>query len=209
MYKRSMNGLFALTEWITRFAYVNLLWIGFSIIGLVLLGFFPATAAMFTVIRKWMMGERDIPVYKTFLGAYKGEFLRSNGLGFILVLASGLIMADLYFMKNNTQIASIFHIPLYLFMIAVILTSLYAFPVFVHYNVKSFQIIKNAFFIMLINPIHNIIMLLGLTAIYFIVKTLPGLLFFFGGSIAASIIMSSCYLAFQRVESKKKETLSL
>ncbi|MBS4177478.1 YesL family protein [Lederbergia citrea] len=39
--------------------YVNLPWISF---GLIVLGFFPATAAMFTVIRKWMMKEQ-VPVF--------------------------------------------------------------------------------------------------------------------------------------------------
>jgi uncharacterized membrane protein YesL len=199
MNKLSMSGLYTLTEWITKFAYVNLLWIGFSLLGLVLFGISPATVAMFTVIRKWIMGESDIPVFQTFWGTYKKEFLRSTGLGMVLALFSSIIYIDLYYIKMDTSI----QIPLYLIIIAMIMTVLYIFPVYVHYEVKFIQMFKNAFFIMLVNPISNIMMLIGFTAVIFVMKFIPALLFIFGGSISAGIIMSSCYLAFQKIERNK------
>lgn len=209
MKKLSMSGLYTLTEWITKFVYVNMLWIGFSILGLVVFGVSPATAALFTVIRKWIMGEQDIPVFGTFWKAYKGEFLRSNGLGMILALAAGLIMADLYYMKNNnSNFLELSHIPLYLFIFAVVMTALYVFPVYAHYNVKFIQTFKNAFLIMLINPIANIAMILGLVAAYFIMKALPALFFFFGASFTAGMIMATCYMAFTRIENKQREAKS-
>jgi uncharacterized membrane protein YesL len=210
MNKLSMSGLYALTEWITKFAYVNLLWIGFSILGMVIFGFCPATVAMFTILRKWIMGERDIPVFRTFWDTYKMEFYRSNGLGIVFALVAGLIFVDLSYMKvDHNNFLKLSHIPLYLFILAAIMTFIYIFPVYVHYNVKFVQMIKNAFLLMLINPIHNISILLGIIAVYFVMKELPGLLFFFGGSITAGIIMSSCYLAFQRIEGKKREAHSI
>lgn len=204
MNKLSMNGLYALTEWITRFAYVNLLWIGFSLMGLGLFGISPATVALFTVIRKWIMGESDIPVFQTFWGTYKKEFIRSNGLGIVLFVLAGIIFIDLYFMKlgNSLQLT---HIPLYLIIFAIIMTVLYIFPVYVHYNVTFVQLFKNAFFIMMVNPVSNIMILIGFIAATFVMKFIPGLLFFFGGSISAGIIMASCYLAFQKIETKQKK----
>ncbi|MDN3017114.1 YesL family protein [Paenibacillus sp. BSR1-1] len=205
MNKLSMKGLYSLTEWITKFAYLNFLWIGFSIIGLVFFGLSPATVAMFTVLRKWMMGQSDIPVFQTFRTAYKKEFLRSNGLGIILALFAGLIFTDLYYMKiDASHLLQLTHIPLYLIIFAIIMSLLYIFPVYVHYNVTFIQLFKNALFIMLINPINNIVMLLGVIAVYFVVKVIPGLLFFFGGSITAGIIMACCYLSFQKIEKKQK-----
>nr|WP_263324413.1 YesL family protein [Neobacillus sp. Marseille-Q6967] len=208
MNKLSMNGLYALTEWITRFAYVNLLWVGFSLMGLVLFGISPATVAMFTVIRKWIMGESDIPVFGTFWDTFKKEFLRSNGLGIVLALLAGIIYIDLYFMKigNSLQLT---HIPLYLIIFAIIMTVLYIFPVYVHYNVTVVQLFKNSFFIMLVNPVSNIMILIGFVAAIFVMKFLPALLFFFGGSISAGIIMAACYLAFQKIEKKQKEAQTL
>jgi uncharacterized membrane protein YesL len=206
MSKFSMSGLYGLTEWITRFAYVNLLWISFSIMGLVIFGFCPATVAMFTILRKWIMGEPDIPVFKTFWNTYKTEFFRSNGLGIVFVLVAGLVFADLYYMRiNQNNFLKLSHIPLYLFIFAALMTAIYIFPVYVHYNVRFLQIFKNSFLIMLINPINNIIILLGITAVFFVLKVLPALLFFFGGSVSAGIIMASCYLSFQKIESKKRK----
>ena len=193
-----MSGLYTLTEWITRFAYVNLLWIGFSLLGLVVLGISPATLAMFTIIRKWIMGESEIPVFQTFWNSYKKEFLKGNGLGIVIALLAYIIFIDLSYIKLDT----IIQIPLYLITFAIAMTILYIFPVYVHYNVTFFQLFKNAFFIMMMNPLASIMMLIGFVALFFVMKFLPALLFFFGGSLSAGIIMSSCYLAFQRIEKK-------
>lgn len=198
---KSMSGLYTLTEWITRFAYVNLLWIGFSLLGLVFFGISPATVAMFTVIRNWIMGNSDIPVFQTFRETYKNEFIRSNGLGLVIALIGIIIYVDLNYIKINSSL----QIPLYLFIFMVIMTVLYVFPVYVHYNVTFLQLFKNAFFIMLMNPVANIMLLIGFVASIFVIKFLPVLIIFFGASISAGIIMASCYLAFQKIEKKRKE----
>ncbi|NYE09399.1 putative membrane protein YesL [Bacillus niacini] len=198
MNKLSMSGLYTLTEWITRFAYVNLLWIGFSLLGLVVFGISPATVAMFTIIRKWIMGDNEIPVFQTFWDSYKKEFLRGNRLGLIIALLAYIIFIDLNYIKLDT----IIQIPLYLIIFAIVMTILYIFPVYVHYNVTFIQLFKNSFFIMMVNPLSSIMMLIGFVALFFVMKFLPALLFFFGGSLSAGIIMSSCYLAFQKIEKK-------
>jgi uncharacterized membrane protein YesL len=198
MNKLSMSGLYTLTEWITRFAYVNLLWIGFSLLGLVVFGISPATVAMFTIIRKWIMGDNEIPVFQTFWNSYKKEFLRGNRLGLIIALLAYIIFIDLNYIKLDT----IIQIPLYLIIFVIVMTILYIFPVYVHYNVTYIQLFKNSFFIMMVNPLSSIMMLIGFVALFFVMKFLPALLFFFGGSLSAGIIMSSCYLAFQKIEKK-------
>ncbi len=62
-----IDGYYRFAVWVTKFAYLNLLWIAFSLLGLGLFGLFPATAAMFAVVRKWINGEKDIPVFHVFL----------------------------------------------------------------------------------------------------------------------------------------------
>jgi uncharacterized membrane protein YesL len=203
----SVNRIYSATEWIAKFAYINLLWIGFSLIGLIVLGFFPATIAMFAVIRKWIMGEGDIPIFRTFWNTYKSEFLRSNGLGLIVAAVGGLIVLDLVYMKNlENGLMNSIQIPLYLFMFAVVMTILYLFPVYVHYELKMMQVIKNSFLIMLIHPLENLVMIAGIAALFFVVSYIPGLGFFFGGSLCAAIIMASGYLAFNKVDKKKQMT---
>jgi len=203
----SVNRIYSATEWIAKFAYINLLWIGFSLVGLILLGFFPATISMFTVIRKWIMGDRDLPIFRTFWNTYKSEFLRSNGLGLIVSAVGGLIVLDLIYIKNiENGLMNSIQIPLYLFMFVVVMTTFYLFPVYVHYELKLMQVIKNAFLIMLINPLQNLVMIAGIAAVFFVINYIPGVGFFFGGSLCAAIIMASGFLAFNKVDKKKKMT---
>ncbi|WP_010677607.1 YesL family protein [Bacillus timonensis] len=197
---KTANRAYAATLWISKFAYINLLWLGFSIVGLVVLGFFPATVAMFAVIRKWLMGVTDIPVFRTFWSTYKAEFLRSNGLGLIIVVVGGLIVLDLVVVKNFSAI----QIPIYLFMFLVVMTLLYVIPVFVHYELKIVHILKNSLLLMLINPLENLVMIVSLVTVFFVVRYIPGLGFFFGGSLSAAIIMAACFRAFNKMERKKE-----
>jgi uncharacterized membrane protein YesL len=204
---KSVNRIYSATEWIAKFAYINLLWIGFSLVGLIVLGFFPATISLFAVIRKWIMGEGDIPIFRTFWTTYKSEFLRSNGLGLLVAVVSGLIVLDLVFMKNlGNGFTNAIQFPLYMFLFAVVMTMFYLFPVYVHYELKLIQMIKNSFFMMLINPLENLVMIAGIASLIFVVKFIPGLGFFFGGSLSAAIIMASGYLAFNKVDKKKQMT---
>jgi uncharacterized membrane protein YesL len=206
MNRVSLSGIYSVTEWITRFVYLNLLWIGFSLVGLIILGFFPATVSMFTVIRKWVMGETEIPIFQTFFSTFKKEFVKSNLLGLIVILVGGLIVLDLFFMKNNgSSFTKAIHIPLYMFIFIFVLTSFYLFPVYVHYDLKLLQVIKNSFFIMLLNPITNLIMLISLVTIFFVIKAVSGIGFFFGGSVTATILMSASYAKFKKLDTKNKK----
>ena len=60
------NGLNRFCTWVMRLAYLNVLWILFSLAGLVVFGLMPATAAMFTVAREWAKGNTDAPVFSVF-----------------------------------------------------------------------------------------------------------------------------------------------
>lgn len=198
------NRAFAATEWITKFAYINLLWIGFSLAGLIVLGYFPATIAMFTIIRKWLKGETEIPIFRTFWTTWKSEFFRSNGLGLLVATVVGLIVFNLVFVERSGDgFTSVIQIPIYLFMFAAIMTILYLFPVYVHFELKWFQMVKNSFLMMLISPIENIVMIAGILAVLFVVKFIPALGFFFGGSLIAAIIMSAAYLVFGKMDRKR------
>lgn len=203
---RTANRVYGATEWITRFAYINMLWLGFSLLGLVVLGFFPATISMFTVIRKWIMGETDIPIFRTFWDTYKSEFWKSNRLGFIIAIIGGLIVLDLVVLNDaGNGFFGLIQIPIYMFMFAAVMTMFYLFPVYVHYDLKLMQIIKNSFLMMLIHPIENLVIISGIAAVFFVVKFVPGLGFFFAGSISAAIMMAACFLVFNKMDKKKQQ----
>lgn len=80
---------------------------------------------------------------------------------------------------------------------------LYAIPSYVHYNVNLLHVLKNSLFIMLVSPIYNAVMLLGLVGIFLIGSILPPLFVFFGGSSIAFVIMWACYRSFLNIDRKK------
>ncbi|MDL4840305.1 YesL family protein [Aquibacillus rhizosphaerae] len=205
----SLGPLFTIAERISKFAYVNLLWIVFTLAGIILFGFFPATIALFTVIRKWVLNDYDVPVFKTFWNSYKQEFLKGNLVGLIIAMIGVIFYVNLSYMQvNKDTLLMLTHIPLYLVMFAISLTLLYLIPVYVHYNVPFIQMFKNAFLIMFINPLNNLLLIISITITLYGMSFIPGVLFFFAGSVTAYIIMTSCYQAFKKVDEQKRRRLA-
>ncbi|WP_088102056.1 YesL family protein [Halalkalibacter urbisdiaboli] len=200
-----MGGFYRISEWIMRLAYINILWVAFTLLGLIVFGFMPATAAMFAIIRKWIMKDEDVPIFKTFWSYYKQDFVKVNLLGLSLAIIGYILYIDLQFLQTAAgSWIGILYIPVLVLSLVYYFMLLYIIPVFVHYELKLFQIIKNAFLIMVMNPLANISMIAGLVILYFIMISIPGLIVFFGASTVAFIIMGSAYLAFSKIQKKQE-----
>ncbi|SHM94136.1 YesL family protein [Gracilibacillus kekensis] len=199
-----MSALNKAFEWITKIAYLNLLWLGFTILGLIVFGLFPATAATFTVARKWMTGYPDVAIFKTFWKAFNQSLLQSNLLGYLMVGIAYILYLDFLFITlvQNDYIM-LFTIPFIFISILFALTALYIFPVYVYFEMKFFQIIKSAFFIMILNPMPTLIMCLGSFGIIFILWQFQGLALFFSLSLLAVALMMPAIKAFDKVQKKK------
>jgi uncharacterized membrane protein YesL len=84
--------IYRICIWISKLAYINLLWILFSLIGLVVLGITPSTVGIFAVVRKWLReGIDHTPILQTYWTTYKKEFWRANLLGFVFLII-GIIL---------------------------------------------------------------------------------------------------------------------
>lgn len=202
------NTIYQITEWITRFAYLNLLWVAFTLLGAVVLGLFPATTAMFSVCRKWLRGQTDVPVFRTFWNYYRKDFAKSNGMGLFIWLIAALIAADVFYLLTLDAVQlSWTSIPLFAFMLLVLLFLFYLFPTFVHFDIKVTQVLKNAFLIMLINPLHSLLILFCLVPLFLIMQALPALAFIFGASSYAFITMWISLNAFHKTAEKNTSGL--
>lgn len=124
-----MGGFYKLLEWISRLAFLNILWISFSLLGLILFGFFPATVAMYSVVRKWMYGKEDVSIFRTFWTAYKQEFVKSNLLGLIIFTIGVILYIDFHFVIQATNsFVSILYIPFLLISFILVCMVFYIFP---------------------------------------------------------------------------------
>ncbi|OYD08457.1 YesL family protein [Paludifilum halophilum] len=196
-----MGVLYRISEWIMRLAYVNLLWILFTLVGLVLFGAVPATAAMFQVIRKWVMGNGDIPIFATFWKTYRSEFITVNLLWLILVGIGFVLYVDfLYFGSMGGFAFQWLQFAIVSVFLMYLITLMYIFPVFVHYELKTLQFIKYAFILGITNPLQTLMMAIGGVAVCLMIRYFPGLLPFFSGSVLAFLWMWLAYQAFCKIE---------
>lgn len=200
-------GYYRFAVWITRFAYLNILWVAFTLVGLFFFGLLPATAAMFAVVRKWINGESDIPIFDTFWTSYKKEFVKINLLGYAVLLVGYLLTVEYQILRTQEHvaylIASFGVVGLFIIYFIILL---YLFPIFVHFDLRPFEYIKWAFVIGIGHPLLTVFLLGVLIAIfYFIFMTIPGLLFFFGGSVSAYILMWGASQTFGKYEKAEAE----
>lgn len=185
-----MGGLYTMFDWLLKLVYLNVLWFLLMTLGLGIFGISPATIAMFTVTRKWIMGDADIPVFKTFWKTYKTEFIKGNMLGFLFTVVGFILYVDLMFVFTiEHSFADYLLFPLIMMSLVYVLILLYVLPVYVHYDIKIIKAIKNTFYIMVINPLASVLMLLSIITMFFLNVSLPALIPFLSVSVISWIIM--------------------
>ncbi|GAB2566509.1 YesL family protein [Gracilibacillus alcaliphilus] len=177
------NGLVRFAEWFSRLAYLNLLWIGFTLAGLLVFGFFPATAAMFAVIRKWGMGNLSASVFSTFWDYYRRDFVKANGAGCLMAVIGYIMYIDVFvFDFAPTMMMQIVQLILYLIAFLFLLVAVYFFPVYVHFDLQWFQYIKMAVLMAFAAPFRATLMVIIGYGVFFLMAKMPIVMLFFLGS---------------------------
>lgn len=201
---RLLYGIYQLCKWITYFFYLNILWMLFSIIGGVVLGFWPSTTALYSLARKTALGEEDIPIMKTYWTVFKKEFIHANALGYLLLCMGTLVYFNLNFFRSfEGEFYFMMSFIMLLLALMLMIVTMYIFPVLVHYELKFLQYIKQAIFIAFLRPLHVAsIFITGLATYYFFIY-LPGFIPLFGISIFVHLNMWLAYQSFQSIEQMK------
>lgn len=190
--------VYRLCERIMNLAYLNLLWIFFSLIGLGIFGVFPATATMFALLRQEMLKDL-MPTFKLFFKYFKKNFWKSNLIGWIVLFTSYIIYLDfklITYLKGNMKIIMYFSLLAVAFIF--LFASFYLFPVYAHYDLK----IKNYFFISLIiifiHPIQTLLIGAASLLHLYLIFNFPALIPFFGVSVWAFCISHISHSAFSK-----------
>ena len=195
-----MGRFYGICQWITRLAYINLLWLFFMGLGLFVFGAAPATVTMFTIIRKWLKGESDLPVLSLFWKTYKKEFWKANSLGFILLGISIVLYLD---WRLIISIQGVFYPILMGCLIGVgflfLTVMLFIFPVYVQYEYKTLQYIKTAFLLGVSYPLYTMVMISAAICIFIISVFFNGIGFLFLGSGLSYILMYISNLLFNKI----------
>ncbi|WP_053360864.1 YesL family protein [Bacillus sp. FJAT-27251] len=185
-----MNGQYIVTTlekiftWITRLAAINLLWVWYTMMGLIAGGIFPATLTVLKICRKWIMGEKEVPIWSTFKEEYRRDFGQANLAGWTLTLAGMILYFNYLAIKSIGDMSIVVHVAFYLLILFYLNLVVWSFPQLAHYEGKLAQLFKNAV-ILGFGRFHYTV---GITAYVFIVLyfslKFPGLLPFFTVSLA-------------------------
>ncbi|MBP1154766.1 MULTISPECIES: DUF624 domain-containing protein [unclassified Paenibacillus] len=226
-----MGGFYRISEWIMRLSVINVLWvicaIPFFLFGLMLLQsqtsdqlvqtlflmalvspftIFPSTAAMFTVTRKWLTGDEDAPLFKTFFRGYKENFLQSMLGGFIYMLIGVILYTNFRFYGNQTGIFGVLRFLVLSLTVILSISMFHFFSILTHLHMKLLQIVKNSLLITIGNPVRSLSMIVLNTVIMYVSFTMFTFLIpFFMGSLIAIVSFWHFNLIFGKLQEKQQE----
>ncbi|MCR6095086.1 DUF624 domain-containing protein [Salipaludibacillus agaradhaerens] len=191
--------IYEIMVFITRMAYLNILWILFTLSGGIVAGLAPATAAIFSVIHLWIQGKEP-PVFKSFWVSYKQYFLKANLLLIPLFIVSNLLYIDFRYLTVID--GTFYYVMLFTFINASLLffiLSIYLFPTLILFNYPIMKTYKTALFIGLAKPLHTLALAIVLYSILRIVLLIPGLIPLFPVALFSYASMAMALSAHKKV----------
>ncbi len=225
-----MGGLYRISEWIMRLSVINVLWvicgIPFFLLGLALLSpanvdmvyqtlflmavvspftLFPSTAAMFSVARKWLTGEEDVPLIKTFFRGYKANFVQAMLGGLIYMVLVAVLVANFQFYGNQGGLFGILRFLVMSISVLLLISMFHFFSILTHLHMKTLQIVKNALLITIGSPIRSISMIvLNGAVMYVSFFVFTFLIPFFMGSMVAIVSFWHFNLIFGKIQEQQQ-----
>jgi uncharacterized membrane protein YesL len=196
---RIMDGkIYKTMEFIMNAFLLNLLWL---VLCLPILTVFPATTAMYGVVREWKK-QNDIRIFFAFFRLFKENFKQSFLIGILWLVFTGLLLGDLIIINQlNSSVKYILFSFLFLMGILYLFVSIYIFPVLVHYQVTWKNAIKNAMLLSISRLHHTILSILIIAAVMVLCFYLPAAMML-GFSISAYLVYSLVSRGFHHENTK-------
>ncbi|QGH33555.1 DUF624 domain-containing protein [Gracilibacillus salitolerans] len=222
--KGLIGGFYRISNIITRFVGINLLWILFNlpllylalctiyaqnINQLMTLGvtitilapfvFFPSTTAMYGVIRKFILSE-EIRVFQSFLRYYKENYVRSMVGGLLIGLMWIVLIADYYYFTTFIEgwFKYLFiNLALFLFVF-----TLHFFSLTIHVHTKLKDTFKIALLLTFGNPLLTLVLgAITVLIIYLSFNVITFLIPFFLGSLISYVSFYGFHKLFMKIHS--------
>lgn len=173
------NSVVEGTEWFSRLAIVNLIWLLFSLPIITLI---PATDALFQVTNDWSNGKTNKSLFRTFMYYFKQNFWSSFKIGLPVCIIMFILFLDSWFL--NTQMTAtagiqIYKYALYTFGILFGLTSLYSCPLSKKVNVSVSRLFLTGMVLMVSQPLISLLLLISIIVMAIVLLKWPALAFFF------------------------------
>lgn len=180
----------------TDFFLLNLVWL---LACLPVVTALPATAAMFGVVRDWTRGK-DTGVFGTFVLRFRQNFVQSLVVGVLWALFGGALFLDFLVanqLSGGTQV--VMRSLLVLAGVLYAFTSVFLFPVMVHYDTRWTAIPKNALLLSIGRLPTTLLCLLTVVATAALTFIVPALIFI-TGSLTAHAVYRLCDREFRKID---------
>ncbi|WLR57358.1 DUF624 domain-containing protein [Mesobacillus subterraneus] len=195
---KTMNMFNQIITIFTSFVLLNLLWLLFC---LPVVTIFPATAALFGTVRKWIRIGLDVGIYRVFVQEFKLNFKKSIGAGFLWTIFFAIISIDLAIVLQNEFVGKSFVlIFLVFFVLLFVFVTIYLFFLIVHYDLSLVHTVKNSLLFSL-GHLNYTVLFLGMIFLFLIVIYYLPFFLLFSGSLLAFIM----YGLFHKLTLKSEE----
>lgn len=201
-----MNRLNEGFIWLSRLAFLNLLWMLFSAAGLLLFGIFPATMAALAICKKWLNGEEEFKILQEFLRVYKESFFMANKIGLAFIAISIVLYLN-FLVINENGAHIVFIAAFYVVTFLALITATHIMPIYVYEKSSFVSLVKKAFIISVVNVHFSAAILISQSAIYYLLFSYPASALFFLGSVLAMIQMWLAIRSFQRLEKRSIQSV--
>lgn len=197
-----MKGL----DWLTTLAYLNLLWLGATLMGLVFFGAGPATFAVHSLV-KTKLKQGDLShIFPKFKEAFKQHFKDGNIYFGLVTAASVFIYVDARVIQALPQNAFIQFVVLPALIILsalVIIVATFTLGIYFEFNDTLLKSVKDAFWLSLISPVAGIFIVHAFLIGFLIYAYIPALMLFYSLSFYAFVTQWIMSKTFKRIKKKK------
>jgi uncharacterized membrane protein YesL len=184
----------------TDFFLLNLLWLLASVL---IVTAFPATAAMFAVVRDWVR-EKEGGVFGAFVFRFRQNFWQSLVVGVVWALFAGALLLDFVITNGLSGGAQVvMRSLLVLASVLFALSSVFLFPVMVHYDTKWTAVPKNALLLAigrLPTTVGCLVTVAAMGALTFLVPPL----ILITGSLTAYAVYRLCDREFRKIDASQR-----
>lgn len=186
-----MRGFYPISQWVMRLSITNIFWIILNLpiiyimINLLLIEdrqsfflnilvmvillpllFFPATTAMFGVVRQWILKDFDAPLVKSFISYFRLNYIRSMLGGLVIVPFWVFSFVNFFYYSEKFGTIAII-----VSMIVIMFLSVITFHFFsntVHMEMKLLDSLRNSIYLCFGNVFHTIAIFLTLGLIFYV-----------------------------------------
>lgn len=198
-----MKGL----EWVAFLAYINVLWIGFTLAGVIVAGIGPATLTAFSMIRRKLRQGDHAHVFSRFKSEYKTHFKAGNIYSSLLTASVIFLYVDFRIIQAlpPSPIIQAIVLPALIILTALLLvTATFAIGYYLEYQENILTSIKKAFWLSLISPVSDLVIIHAFLFLALVLTYIPAFVLFFSLSLYGFITQWIMNKAFDRIRTRKK-----